>query len=427
MPTVTDPANPLLAVALGAAAVLLPLLVTACVVLTVSRARLSRRLAAAEADAAGLRAAAEAAGGLRTLIEASAETLGDRFAALSAEALDVGGRRFLDLADRRLGGTEDAAAARLSALIDPLRSQLDRQAAAVAELERGRRASEGGLKEQLLGLARAQEGLDRRAGELAAALSGSSAQRGRWGELTLRRVAESAGMVDRCDFGEQFHIAADDRRGVLRPDMVVHLPGDRRVVVDAKGVGASYLAACREADEAERERLLGRHLADLETQVKRLSEKAYQRALPRGVDFVVLFVPGDSFLAPAAERRPDLLEWALARNVVIATPTTLVTLLKAVAMGWREQAVSENAARIRDAGAELHRRLQRLTAHLDAAGRGLAEAVTAHNRFLGSFERHALPAARRLEAMDAAGDEPLRAEAPAASTPGPIRSRTPAA
>ncbi len=116
-------------------------------------------------------------------------------------------------------------------------------------------------------------------------------------------------MVDRCDFAEQFHLAGDDDRGALRPDMVVHLPGGRRVVVDAKGVGASYLAACRETDVAERERLLARHLADLETQVKRLSEKAYQRALPGGVDFVVLFVPGDSFLAPAAERRPDLLEW----------------------------------------------------------------------------------------------------------------------
>ena len=199
------------------------------------------------------------------------------------------------------------------------------------------------------------------------------------------------------------------------------------MVVDAKGVGASYLAACRSTDPAERERLLARHLADLETQVKRLSDKAYQRALPRGVDFVILFVPGDSFLAPAAQRRPNLLEWAMTRNVVIATPTTLVTLLKAVAMGWREQAVGENAAKIRDAGAELHRRLVRLTGHLDAAGRGLAAAVTAHNRLLGSFERHALPAARKLEAMDAGSEEPVRAEAPAAATPGPVRVRTDAA
>lgn len=429
MPLPPDPTGPAwLPLLLGGLAVALPSLLVAVAALLLSRSRLARRLRSAEAEVAELRASAEAAGGLRSLIEASADALGDRFAALSAEALDSGGRRFLDLADRRLGGTEDAAAARLSALVEPLRAQLDAQARAVAELEKGRRASEGGLREQLLGLARAQEGLDRRAGELTAALSGSSAARGRWGELTLRRVAESAGMVDRCDFREQVHLAGAGEAGRdLRPDMVVHLPGGRKVVVDAKGVGASYLSACSAADPAERERLLGRHLADLETQVRRLSEKAYQRALPGGVDFVVLFVPGDSFLAPAAERRPDLLEWALTRNVVIATPTTLVTLLKAVAMGWREQAVGENAAKIRDAGAELHRRLVRLTGHLDAAGRGLAAAVTAHNRFLGSYERHALPQARRLEAMEAGSEEPLRAETPAACTPGPLRVRTPAA
>lgn len=428
MPRTPDDPELLVWLVLGALAVALPLALLATAWLAVSRARLQARLAASEAEATQLRARAEASAGLRSLIEASADSLGDRFAALSAEALETGGRRFLDLADRRLGGTEDAAANRLTSLVEPLRAQLDAQARALAELERGRKSTEGGLREQLLGLARAQDRLDQRAGELTAALSGSAAQRGRWGELTLRRVAESAGMVDRCDFAEQVHVAAADPAagGSLRPDMVVHLPGGRRVVVDAKGVGASYLAACRQTDPAERERLLGRHLADLEAQVRRLSEKAYQRALPGAIDFVVLFVPGDSFLAPAAERRPDLVEWAMGRGVVIATPTTLITLLKAVAMGWREQEVSENAALIRDAGAELHKRLVRLTAHLDDAGRGLAAAVTAHNRFVGSFERQALPQARKLEALQAGSGTSVRG-AGSAPTAGEVRLRTPAA
>jgi DNA recombination protein RmuC len=231
--------------------------------------------------------------------------------------------------------------------------------------------------------------------------------RGRWGELHLRRVVELAGLVDRCDFAEQVTAARDD--SVVRPDLVVNLSGGKHVVVDAKVPLDAFLDACAvdpvEGTDAERDAHLRRHARQLRQHVDALAAKAYWRALPSTPEFVVLFVPGESFLSAALEAEPTLLEYAAGKQVVLATPTTLIALLRTVAYAWTQQTLADNAREIHELGRDLYDRLATMSGHLDRLGRSLTGAVSSYNRAVGSLENRVLVSARRFGRLGVGGDD----------------------
>jgi DNA recombination protein RmuC len=314
---------------------------------------------------------------------------------------------FRGLAAEALAGTREDAARELDAsrdavahLVQPLADQLARVDAQLRglEVERARAAAE--LREQVSSVRLTSESLGRETAALVDALRRPQA-RGRWGEVQLRRVVEHAGMTARCDFDEQVTTADG-----ARPDLVVRLAGGRCVVVDAKVTLAAYLEAVESDDERRREERLDAHARHLRQHVDRLADKAYWSQLRDSPEFVVLFVPGEAFLAPALERDPALLEHAWSRRVHLATPTTLVSMLRTVAHAWHQQALTENARAVYEAGTELHGRLTTLGAHVDKLGRTLGSAVADYNRTVGSLERSVLPASRRMADLGVV-DEPV--------------------
>jgi DNA recombination protein RmuC len=304
------------------------------------------------------------------------------FEGLAARALT--GTR--EQAARELDGSRDAVASLVQPLADQL-ARVDAQLRAL-EVERARAAAE--LREQVGSVRLTSEQLGRETAALVDALRRPQA-RGRWGEVQLRRVVEHAGMTARCDFDEQ--VTTGDG---LRPDLVVRLAGGRCVVVDAKVTLAAYLEAVESDDERVREERLDAHARHLRQHVDRLADKAYWSQLRDTPEFVVLFVPGEAFLAPALERDPALLEHAFARRVHVATPTTLISMLRTVAYAWQQESLTENARAVFEAGTELHARLSTLGSHVDKLGRTLGTAVADYNRTVGSLERSVLPASRRL-------------------------------
>jgi DNA recombination protein RmuC len=276
---------------------------------------------------------------------------------------------------------------------DPVHDALARMDAQLQRLERDRMEARGALDEQLRGLAAAQERLGGETRALVAALR-QPQTRGRWGELQLRRVVELAGMTAHCDFVEQASVAGPE--GVLRPDLVVRLPGGKRIVVDAKAPLHAFLDAYEAADESARTTALAAHARLLREHVRRLSAKAYWDQFETAPDFVFLFLPGEHFYGAALEADPSLLEEGARQSVLIATPTTLIALLRAVAYGWRQERVAEDAHAVAQAGRELHRRLETFAEHLQKVGARLRGAVGAYNDAVGSFEHRVLPGARRL-------------------------------
>ncbi|MBK5305938.1 MAG: DNA recombination protein RmuC [Frankiaceae bacterium] len=288
-------------------------------------------------------------------------------------------------------------------LVEPLREQLGRVEGQLRGLETERARAFGELSKQVDTVRQSSELLGRETASLVNALRKPQA-RGQWGEMQLRRVVEHAGMLERCDFDEQATVRDADGRA-LRPDLVVRLAGKRSVVVDAKVTLAAYLEAAETTDEAFREERLVAHARHLRQHVDRLAEKAYWQQFPDAPEFVVLFVPGEAFLAPALERDPALLEHAYARRVHIATPTTLVSLLRAVAYAWQQHSLTENAQEVFHAGKELYQRLSTLGGHVDKLGRSLNTAVTDYNKTVASMERNLLPSARRMSDLGVAHDE----------------------
>jgi DNA recombination protein RmuC len=347
------------------------------------------------------------------LIEARAR---ESFQQLATSALRDNSDFFLKLA-RESFGREQAGMAGLleqreqafNALLTPLRSALERTEAQASALERERRDAFATLRTQIEHLTCGQSALERETHNLVTALRRPEV-RGRWGELTLRRVVELAGLSPHCDFTEQDHRSTDG--GVIRPDLVVRLPEGRELVVDAKAPLEAYLAAIDAPSEELRAQALARHAVQVEARIRELAAKSYWSQFERSPEFVVLFLPGDQFLSAALAERPELLENALRSGVIIATPSTLIALLKAVAYGWREAAMAANAAQIRDLGQELHRRLERFVGHFGKAGRQLGAAVEAYNAAAGSFERQVLPGARRFSELGATGGEPLSGAEP---------------
>jgi DNA recombination protein RmuC len=315
---------------------------------------------------------------------------------------------FEGIAARALRGEADRdlqlRARSVEQLVEPLREQLGRVEGQLRGLETERARAFGELSKQVDTVRQSSELLGRETASLVDALRRPQA-RGQWGEMQLRRVVEHAGMLERCDFDEQATVRDADGRA-LRPDLVVRLAGDRSVVVDAKVTLAAYLEAAESDDEAFREQRLTAHARHLREHVDRLADKAYRQQFRDAPEFVVLFVPGEAFLAPALERDPALLEHAYARRVHIATPTTLVSLLRAVAYAWQQHSLTENAQEVFQAGKELYARLSTLGGHVDKLGRSLNSAVTDYNRTVASMERNLLPSARRMADLGVAS-EPL--------------------
>lgn len=295
----------------------------------------------------------------------------------------------------------------LAQLLDPLRETLARYERRVVEVEHARVDAYAELRTEVRQMHSVSAALRTETGQLVAALRAPQV-RGRWGEHQLRRIVEAAGMLAHCDFTEQVAAAGED--GGVRPDLVVHLHGGRHVVVDAKAPFDAYLSAMEARDERAREADLDRHAKHLRGHVEALSAKSYWAAFDQTPEFVVLFVPADPFLDAALQRDPTLLEHAFSRDIVLATPATLVALLRTVAYAWRQEALARNAVTIHSLGRELYSRLTTMTGHLGKLGGALSGAVGAYNRTVGSLESRVLVSARRFAELGISGEE---LEAPA--------------
>jgi DNA recombination protein RmuC len=369
-----------------------------------AQARAAEERAKAAADRAALvdRAAAERA----ELIDGY---LAERFQALSAQALDQSQQRLMEFSEIRLRAANLSAASELDSrrnaveqLVEPLKLTLARVETQLRDTEAARQASHAALTEQVKFAIQSSDQLRAQTQALVTALRRPEA-RGRWGEMQLRRVVELAGMSARCDFDEQ--VSVPDRRleqpggAMLRPDMVVRLAGGKNIVVDSKVSLAAYLEAAEAAGDEVRDARLDAHARHLKEHIDQLAAKTYWSALSPAPEFVVLFIPGEAFLAPALEREPGLLEYAIGRRVHIATPTTLVTMLRTVQYAWQQAALSENARAVFDLGRELYDRLNGLGGHVDAVGKALSNAVAAYNRAVGSLESRVLVTARKLNQL----------------------------
>lgn len=316
-------------------------------------------------------------------------------------------------ADARVAEYERRGGA-IDALLAPVRDSLERYDDALRDIERERTRSFATLAERIDQVARASEGLRGETATLARALRSGNV-RGSWGEVQLRRVCELAGMLEHCDFETQRTVGDDDAR--LRPDLVVRLPGGRAIVVDAKVPASAFLDAIGCVDDARRSELLAHHAAQLRRHVDQLARKAYWEQFAEAPEFVVLFLPGEAFLAAALESDPGLLEESVARRVIVATPTTLIALLKAVAYGWRQERVADEAQRVAALGRELHDRLRTAAAHVQDVGTHLGRAVAAYNRSVGSLERRVLATARRFDELGVPVGDPIPELLPVDLTP----------
>jgi DNA recombination protein RmuC len=333
---------------------------------------LERELAGAEASLAAERSALD-------------ERLEAAIKSISAEALDANSARFLELADTRLSG-----------YVRPLRDSLEKMDQQLRGVERVRQEAYGALQTQVTTLSE-------RAGSLTNALR-TPHVRGRWGEAQLRNVVEYAGMIEHCDFVSQATTSTED--STLRPDLVVRIPGGKHVVVDAKAPLAAYLDAFETSDEAERERHLADHARQVREHVTKLSAKGYWRQFEPSPDFVVMFLPDESYLRVAHGKDPGLQEYAWSSNVILASPSTLMGLLRTVAMTWQQETVAESAREVGELGRELYKRLSTMGAHVGRLGKSLDGAVKAYNETVGSLERQVLVQARRFEQHGITGIEP---------------------
>ena len=345
------------------------------------------------------------------LLTQSEMRLRTTFDELASESLRANSEVFLALARESLGrehatvqGALKEREAAFNQLIEPIRTALARTEAEVQTLERERREAFTSLRAQIEAVTSGQSQLARETRNLVTALRRPEV-RGRWGEITLRRVVELAGLAAHADFTEQAHVATTE--GVLRPDLVVHMPDERDLVVDAKTPLDAYLEAVEADSDETRRTALARHAQQVEARIRELAGKAYWSQFERSPEFAVLFLPGDQFLSAALTERPELIDNALRQSVVIATPSTLMALLKAVAYGWRQAQVAQNAAEIRDLGQELYRRLGNFSAHLARVGQRLGSAVESYNSAVGSLERQVLPQARRFTELGVTADAAL--------------------
>lgn len=369
---------------------------------------LKERLAALQKQAEGERRAAQEK---LALIDDARVKLSDAFKALSAEALRQNNQSFLDLANAALATFQEGARGDLdkrqqaiTELVKPVRETLASFDAKVQKIETDRAKTYAELTEQVRQLSTGQSQLQTETANLVRALRRPNV-RGRWGEIQLQRTVELAGMVEHCDFVQQKSCSTDDGR--LRPDMIVHLPNHRDIVIDSKVPLEAYLAAIEATDDAIRMQKLDEHARQVRSHLEKLGAKSYAGQFDNAPDFVVLFLPGESFFSAALDRDPALIDFGVGRNVILATPTTLIALLKAVAYGWKQEQIAEQAQEISNLGAELYERVCKMTVHLERLGKNLGSAVQAYNSAIGNLESRVLPGARRFRELGIAGKDEI--------------------
>jgi DNA recombination protein RmuC len=374
---------------------------------------LERELVRARSDLEHERARAEER--LATVQDAE-ERLSASFRALSSEALQASQAQLIELSRAQMAAAQAEGKGDLERrqhaveqLVAPLREQLGRVDAQLLRLDQERRESRGRMEAQIRALTETGEKLRTETGALVTALRKPNT-RGQWGQMQLRNVVELAGMVAHCDFVEQSSVPGEDSS--LRPDLIVSLPGGKHVVVDAKAPLQGVLDAYEARDDEERDRHFRDHARLLRKHVKALSDKAYWQGLDSAPDFVVMFLPGEHLYGAALEADPALLEDAMARRVLIATPTTLLAILRAVGYGWQQERMADSAKAISEIGRELHTRLVKLSGLFGTLGNRLNSAVRAYNEAIGSYESRVLPGARRFaeHGVVSAGREPEKLE-----------------
>ena len=357
----------------------------------------------------------------RKVFEESQEQFKGIFGALSAEALKSNNQAFLDLASRSLEGVLKIAKGEIGEktgeiknVIAPLEKALEHYAEQVSALEKTRAQAYGSLENQIESLVLTQQLLQKETGNLVSALR-TPHVRGQWGQISLRRVVELAGMTEHCDYTEQVSVKTEEGR--LQPDMLIHLPGSREVVVDSKVSLAAYLEYIEAVDESAKRAALLKHGQQIRKHMNDLASKAYWSQFPKAPEFVIMFIPGESFLSAAVENDPALIEDGISNRVIVATPLTLITLLRAIAYGWRQEQVAKNAQAIADLGRQVYERFGAFLGHLSKMRESLEQSVFNFNRTIGSLEGRILPGLRKFRDLGATGADELPSIEPLEQTP----------
>jgi len=347
----------------------------------------------------------------KALIETMKKEMTDTFNALSSAALKSSSEDFLRLASQHLGNIVTDTKGRLGehqtaidGLVKPLQEALKRYEEQINALEAKRRQDYGGLEEQIKTLTSTHQQLQRETSSLVTALRKPQVS-GSWGQLSLKRTAELAGMASYCDFYEQ--VSVNTEAGRLRPDMIIRLPNGREIVVDAKAPVDAYLNATSASSEEERQKGLTNYVNQVRAHMNALGAKSYWEQFPKSPEIVVMFLPGESFFSAALEHDPALIEDSSLKKVVLATPTTFIALLKAIAYGWQQEQMTKNAQQISMLGKELYERISTLSGHFGDVGNSIEKAVAAYNRAVGSLESRVLPSVRRFKELGATGAEEI--------------------
>ncbi|MEO0574773.1 MAG: DNA recombination protein RmuC [Pseudomonadota bacterium] len=361
------------------------------------------------------------------LMELVSTRLTGTFGDLAQRTMRDNSQTFLQLAEQNLSAQQQKANSALAErekavenLVKPIQDALQRSERQINELEKARSQAYGGITEQLTNMQQMAHALQQQTRNLTTALRRPEV-RGQWGEITLRRLVEMAGMVEHCDFTEQTSVRSEDGQ-LLRPDLVIRMPDERELVVDVKTPLDAYLSAVEADNDADKQRFLEQHAKKVGDRISELAKKSYWSQFDKSPEFVILFIPGDQFLTAALNQKPELIDDALRQNIILATPTSFVALLKAVAYGWRQLSLAENAEVIRKLAVDVYDRLATFSEHLGKVGKQLDSSVRSYNQAVGSLERSVLPGARKFTELGVQTKKTISTLEPVESTPRAVAS-----